>query len=158
MLLLCFVIWSFQRVAHNFHKKKLVCGINVLPSICANTLLYPLLSPICRYTHILLTFCCLSQLRAFDASRRSMRVYVSFPKLFSSFSPLDNTMDRKVDKTEDQVTNRHLRYRTLALTLQTTAGQCAEFFLLRSKQYSSALHAGFSNYELRSNISHSRYD
>ena len=146
MLLLYFVIWSFQRVAYNFHKKKLTCDIKVLQSLSTviiyshylqslsshylqslstviiyshylqslsshylqslstviiqslstviiyshylqslstviiyshylqslstNTLLYPLLSPICRCTNKLPTFCCLSQLRASDASRR----------------------------------------------------------------------------------------
>jgi hypothetical protein len=146
MLFLYFVIWFFRRVAYSFHKKKLSCDINVLQSLFANTLLYPLLSPICRCKHKLPTFCCLSQLRASDASRRSATVYISFPKLFSSFSPLDNTVDRMVDRTENLVTNRHLRYRTLALTLQTTAGQCAELSLLRSKQFCSGVHAVFSNY------------
>jgi len=146
MLFLYFVSWSFQRVAHNFHKKKLACDMKVLQSLRANILLYPLLSPIFTCTNKLLTFCCLSQLRASDANHRAVTVCVSSAKLCSSFSPLDNNLDRKVDRTEDMATNRHLRYRILSLTLLTTAGQCAELFLLKSKQYCSGLNAVFSNY------------
>ena len=146
MLCLCFVVWYFQRVAYNFHKNKLACDINVWQSLCANTLLYPLPSHICRCTYKLFIICCLSQLRESEASHRSLTVYVSFPRLFSSFSPLDSTLDRNVDRTADLVTNRHLRYRTLALALQTTAGQCAELFLFRSKHYCSGMHAVFWNY------------
>lgn len=145
MIFLYFVICSFQRAAYSFHKK-LTCSIKVSQSLCANPMLHPLLLPIFWCTHKLLTFCCLSQLRKSDASHRSVTLYVSFPKLFSSFSPLDNTLDRKVGRTEDLVTKRHLQYRTLSLTLQTTAGQFAELFLLKSKQYCSGLHADFSNY------------